>query len=297
MRKVLLPFFSMLSFFAYAQISVPDQKFLDALKAAGTDADHNGSVSVAEAENVTVLDLHSKEISDLTGIEYFINVEELNVGHNQLSELDITKLTKLKSLSGAENNLSSLDLSANPLLEHIDIQSNKLTCIDLSNHVNLKAVYLNNNPLTGVVNVSGSHSLSFFQSGSCPDITSVCVFSVATAIAGGSRGNFVKSEGTEWSETCASSDGKCDVISAVRNMENFSDVKILVNETENQINLEIAGKAGYGVQVYNLSGQAVSKEVFTAPGVYKVGNNLENGMYIIRISRGEEVKSYKIHLN
>lgn len=88
-------------------IQVPDQALLDALLEPGLDGEgevqnidsnDDGLISHAEAEAITFLDVSDKGISDMTGIENFINLEVLDCSDNFLIELDLSRNRKLKEL-------------------------------------------------------------------------------------------------------------------------------------------------------------------------------------------------------
>ena len=55
-----------------------DYNFLNTLIKAGVDTDGDGSVSLSEAGAVKSLNISGKQISDLKGIESFVNLEKLN---------------------------------------------------------------------------------------------------------------------------------------------------------------------------------------------------------------------------
>ncbi len=63
-------------------VDIPDVNFKNALIRAGVDTDENGEISYTEAEAITSLDVSSlyiSDISDMTGIEAFVNLKELDV--------------------------------------------------------------------------------------------------------------------------------------------------------------------------------------------------------------------------
>ncbi|HEX9980759.1 MAG TPA: hypothetical protein VGB50_09375 [Flavobacterium sp.] len=60
-------------------VSVPDPNFLAALIEDGVDTNANGSIEVLEAISVYDLDVHNENITDITGIQAFINVAMLDV--------------------------------------------------------------------------------------------------------------------------------------------------------------------------------------------------------------------------
>ena len=66
------------SSFVFAQNTyVPDDKFEQALIDLGYDTTLDDSVLTANISGVTTLDVGDKSISDLTGIESFVALEEL----------------------------------------------------------------------------------------------------------------------------------------------------------------------------------------------------------------------------
>ena len=58
-------------------VNIPDNNFLNALIELGVDTNGDGKISPEEAEVITYLDVSGNSISDLTGIEKFINLDTL----------------------------------------------------------------------------------------------------------------------------------------------------------------------------------------------------------------------------
>ena len=100
MKKVAILFIVLLtSSFLFAQNTfVPDDKFEQALIDLGYDTTLDDSVLTANISGVTHLDVQNKEIADLTGIEDFIVLINLDCGQNQLTTLDVSQNTLLESL-------------------------------------------------------------------------------------------------------------------------------------------------------------------------------------------------------
>jgi Leucine-rich repeat (LRR) protein len=73
-------------------------KFFIANYEKGVDTDGNGKINSDEAEEITVLDVSDLNISDLTGIEAFINLIDLRCWSNQLIHLDVSNNTSLRTL-------------------------------------------------------------------------------------------------------------------------------------------------------------------------------------------------------
>lgn len=73
----------------------------------------------------------------------------LGVPYSKLTNLDISKLTKLKSLECRNNKLTHIDLSQQPDLELIDVIANNLKELDISGKKNLYYVSIAHNEIKG----------------------------------------------------------------------------------------------------------------------------------------------------
>ena len=134
---------------ALTDANFPDAKFLEYVKQFDTDG--NGTLSQTEREKVTVIFLdNAGNISDLTGIKYFPNLENLNCALNPLTSLDVSNNTALTFLNCNYNQLTGLDLSKNTALDTLCCSGNKLTSLDLSKNTALTKLYCESNQLTGL---------------------------------------------------------------------------------------------------------------------------------------------------
>lgn len=70
-------------------------------------------------------------IADLTGIEHFTALEELNCSYHRLEKLDMSGNPALKTLDCRSNRLTSLNVSSNTQLERLYCSGNRLASIDL----------------------------------------------------------------------------------------------------------------------------------------------------------------------
>src|SRR5690606_31934061 len=170
MKHVLLTLTLFVSFFASAQIvNIPDANFKNALLNYDPPIDTNGDgeIQVSEAEAVSVLNLYNKNISDLTGVEAFVNIYRLHCDVNLLTELDISENTELLYLNIGVNLLTELDVSNNLQLITIDCSDNQFTSIDISNNSSLTSLYCERNMLTSL-NISQNLSLVNLSCGQNP---------------------------------------------------------------------------------------------------------------------------------
>lgn len=120
--------------------SIPDANFEAALEALGyDDISADGQVPTANIEAVTELNVRSKSISDLTGIEAFINLETLNASENSITgSLDLTANAKLVNVYVFDNQLTSIDVSNLSLLEDLNVSTNDLITLDVSTNTALR---------------------------------------------------------------------------------------------------------------------------------------------------------------
>ncbi|MUP46596.1 hypothetical protein E0K83_12700 [Gramella sp. BOM4] len=172
-------------------VNIPDSNFEQSLIDMGMDSDAviNTWMLKSDAEAVTDLNLNnpnfdnsafanqdlinvSGKIADLTGIEAFVNLknlqaaygaltsvdlsantqlEELFLNDNQLNSVDISMLPNLKRFGIMRNNLTSgVDVSGNPLLEELFVHYTGISSIDLSANPNLWNLFIQNNELTSL---------------------------------------------------------------------------------------------------------------------------------------------------
>ena len=97
------------------------------------DRNHDGEIGVIEALDITSIDMTTKEVSSLEGIEYLTNLESLVVkGGDEFDGFN----------PDAKGKLSSVDLSKNVELRHLNLRLNKLTAIDLSHNNKINDINL-----------------------------------------------------------------------------------------------------------------------------------------------------------
>ncbi|WP_299438612.1 M4 family metallopeptidase [uncultured Aquimarina sp.] len=165
--------------------TIPDANFEIALEALGyDDINGDGQVPTALIETITSISVNGKSISDLTGIEGFVAVENLYVGNNLLTSLDFSANLNLKILDVADNaNLTTINVTNNTALEEVfasncgfttvdfsnntalqilTIFDNNLTALDLSANVNLESVLCQNNNIEGL-DLSSNAALTYID--------------------------------------------------------------------------------------------------------------------------------------
>ena len=120
------------------------------------DSNNDNEIEVSEALLVNNLVLYNCGISNLSGLEYFINLTHLNCGNNTISTLDLTPFTNLIGFDAYNNSLTSLNISNLTQLTNFSCNNNQITTLVLANLPNLLVIRCNNNLLTtlGINNLS-----------------------------------------------------------------------------------------------------------------------------------------------
>ena len=124
----------------------PDENFR-AYISEKIDTNSNGYLSDAEITAVTQILAYSKNIADLTGIEYFTEITQLYCHNNSITSIDLTNNTKLTLIQANNNSMVSIDLSGLTKLSNLQLQNNKLLKLDLSENA-IKALQVQNNNLS-----------------------------------------------------------------------------------------------------------------------------------------------------
>jgi len=155
MKKRVLTFLVLtaMTFVSAQNVNIPDANFKSALLTHNPRIDTNGDgqISVAEAKAFTgTIWCNNKNISDLTGIEAFVNITQLYCSNNQLNNLDLSNNTALEYLNSDNNPLRSLNLSKNTALQRLYCENNQLRSLDLSKNTALQRLYCENNQLSSL---------------------------------------------------------------------------------------------------------------------------------------------------
>lgn len=117
---------------------------------ADADLNDDGEIEEAEAELVIHLHLGIYGISEMTGLEYFINLESLRLHSNQLTELNTSTFPELRFLEAYANDIQTADFSNNLELEFLSIFANDLSTFDMTSNTNLTYLNIADNPITDI---------------------------------------------------------------------------------------------------------------------------------------------------
>ncbi|WP_347922168.1 T9SS type A sorting domain-containing protein [Pontimicrobium sp. SW4] len=166
----------------FTEAYVPDNNFEQALIDLGYDTTLDGYVKINSIDTITFLNVNSKNIIDLTGIEAFLNLktlyavgnsitsvnfsnnvllEDLYFNNNQLSTINLSSNTNLKQFQCAYNNLNSLSLNYNLLLESLILNNNNISSIDVTQNTALINFIISNNQISNI-DISNNSNLIYF---------------------------------------------------------------------------------------------------------------------------------------
>ena len=162
----------------------PDKNFrnevLNLIGGGKTDSSPITYEDKAILQQAYSLNINGKNITDVTGIEYFTELTSLICDNNQINALDLSRNTHLRSISASNNPLTAIDVSNDTILNNVTLNTDKLTELDLthnsaltvlwctgnqllnlnfSNNVMLQEIYCGNNQITDL-NVKNSPILS-----------------------------------------------------------------------------------------------------------------------------------------
>ena len=139
---------------ASGEVAINEKNFPDAnfRRYVSTECDTNGDgvLSQAEIDATDTVNINSKKISSLTGIEFFTSLECLYCYDNQLTSLDLSKNPELDSVWCAVNQLTSIDVSNSTKLTYLSCGDNQLTSLDVSNNPEIYRLEFDKNQIANI---------------------------------------------------------------------------------------------------------------------------------------------------
>jgi Leucine-rich repeat (LRR) protein len=143
------------------------------------DSNHDGEIQYSEAAGYSsdvfnhAFYLQGLNISDLTGIDAFDSLEQINISDNPLSTIDISGCLSLKRLNATYNNLFTIFNPVSATLEEVDINSPTFTSADFGGCPALKIIKCSNNPILTNVSINGCNALEELQAYQNPMLTTL----------------------------------------------------------------------------------------------------------------------------
>ncbi|MFD0621354.1 leucine-rich repeat domain-containing protein [Paenibacillus sp. GCM10027629] len=126
----------------------------------------NEPLTKADLESLTVVSLAGKGIKDLQGLEYAVNITELDLDRNEITDLTpLKKLSKIRSLSLKANQISSIEeLSALKEMKYLEISWNQVSSLDVVKQLpRLIELEADHNQISNVQGLSGAAELAYLK--------------------------------------------------------------------------------------------------------------------------------------
>lgn len=281
MKKIVLSILTISCLGSIAQnVTIPDANFKAALVANQIINDNGDSeIQVSEANNyMGALNVSQLNITDLTGIEEFTNIFNLNCSQNSISTFDLSNNTALTSLSLHFNQFTSIDVSALTNLTFIECSNNSIEELDLSNNVNLTNIRATNNSLTSFNVKNGNNTnVTLFRAQNNSNLACIEVDDATH-----SSNNWTNIDATtSFSTNCTTSVGVLE--SKNRRLTTYPNPTngIITFSTEVNIKeIEVYNSMGQKVKNYSANNQI---DISDLPnGIYTAKINLENNEKIIK---------------
>ncbi len=149
-------------------VNIPDANFKAALVSnPGLNTNADTEIQLSEAQSFQFpMYVSGLNITDLTGIEAFTSLHNLNCSSNLLTSLDLSSNTALTDIYCNNNQLTNLNISSNPALSILHCHNNSLSSLNLSNNPSLIELSCDYNPL-GSIDISQQQALLRFYCNNC----------------------------------------------------------------------------------------------------------------------------------
>ncbi len=164
MKKLLYILFFVTGIANAQIVTIPDANFKAKLLSATTtnyvatntsglsakiDTNNDGEIQVSEALVITDLNLNNSSISNLSGIEAFLNLTDLNIRNNAVNTIDfINTLTNLNRFDGGYNQIQAVNFTTNNGFTYFDVSNNLITTVSSLQSMVISESSMNNNLIT-----------------------------------------------------------------------------------------------------------------------------------------------------
>jgi hypothetical protein len=333
MKYLLLLFILFISHLSFSQVTtfVPDDNFEAYLEAngMGNGVDNDNYVFKYLIEGLASLDVSSLNISELTGIEDFAELQVLHCEDNNLSNLDISQNTDLYTLYCHTNNLSEINISNNTLLKFFYCNSNEISELILTNNTTLLTLECSDNDLT-TLDISTAIDLNYLDCGG-NQITSLdltdnyylqYIYCYNNALTTMDLRNFnnmningfsslnnpeltcIFVDEVSWCETnldnidtttsFVADEAACDALIAVEEFSLAKSFKISPNPATTYFSIKTNVNI-INIKVFNILGELVT--TYQKPQKTYAINHLKRGLYLIQIKTEQGNFTKKLQVN
>lgn len=151
------------------QVSIPDpaweQQLIDQF--IDTDGIVNGSVAQSDVASLTLLNITGAAITDVTGINAFASVDQINIIGTSVTSVDIDGLSQLGTLLIFDTPLSQLQITNTPVFQ-LGLGNTSMTNLNFADYPTVHWINLGDNPLLQSVDISSTSFLTTFSVGDMP---------------------------------------------------------------------------------------------------------------------------------
>lgn len=281
------------------------------------DTNHDGEIQVSEAINISSLNVNSKNISNLTGLEYFTSLKVITIAGNHVSEFNFPMLTLMENLDVQNTPLAAIDVSSYVNLKHLTIGNTQISNIDINNLNQLLSLTASGSQLSTIdvsnrpnfyhlrfknTNVSSIHIKNtsivyddFFTQNDCwanTPLTYICcdaedVAALTTFLT--NCGHNLANITIDTTQTCALSSG------AIKSY----NIAVYPNPSTGIFHLTLPAVFNANVEVFNTLGQKVFDTSFeNQQNTVLDLSPLQKGLYVLKVvnEHGDKFKE-KIIIN
>ena len=108
------------------------------------------NITTAEIAAVTIISVSASSISDLTGIEHFTALKQLDCANIGITVLDVQYNTALERLNCSNTGITALDVTANTALVELYCYNTGITALDVSQNTALRWLDCYNTGITAL---------------------------------------------------------------------------------------------------------------------------------------------------
>lgn len=291
----------------YTETYVPDDNFenylethdengnvvaIGAANSMGNGIANDDYVTTANINTVPSLDVSSKTIADLTGIEDFVVLTQLYCANNQLTSLDFSQNTALINLYAPNNQLTSLNITQNTMLIYLYCFNNQLASLDVSQNTALTHLFCFNNQLTSLdltlntvftdllcfgnqlnsLNVKNGNNINFNQFNATLNPNLTCIEVDDTTY---STTNWTNIDATS---TFVNNQAECAAL--ITNDFVLDNITIYPNPTSDLLHINLKNTGNYSI--YNIKGQLLKIGTFDVGDTTLDISDLSVGLYLIK---------------
>ncbi len=304
---------------------IPDDNFELALEDLGivpATGQPDDYVLTELIEVIKTLNIKNKNVTDLTGLEDFIGLENLYADNNNINSIDLTGLSELivvdldynmlseftlysssiAKLYLSNNQLTSLDLDA-PNLTELHMNQNRLGSLDLDSETSLVRLWCRSNQLSSLD--LSSTEVDYLYSNHNPDLNCVKVAESSFFLSIGMTchpalnafGCWSADTWTTASVDCNVSGLRIDSRTDETSQKTDPRIELYPNPAKHYFELDMKDQATGSLEIYDLAGRELrSSESLTKGKNRFTTENLPNGVVILKVTSDNNLETIRLNI-